>query len=150
MLAELRPDPGQQHREPKWLRHIVVGAGFEPQDRIGIGVVAGQHDDRSLEAALAERADHFAAVGVGQADVHQDQIGGIGFGGSGALGAGVDCGGFEFLVQRQLLDQRIAQIGIVIHDQDLAGIGHRYNPSGRGGQKRRALMAVTSARYVLR
>jgi hypothetical protein len=29
-----------------------------------------------------------------------------------------------------LLHQRIAQIGVVIHDQDLAGIGHGYNPLG--------------------
>jgi hypothetical protein len=36
-------------------------------------------------------------------------------------------------VQRQLLHQRIAQIGIVIHDQDLAGIRHGYNPLGAAG-----------------
>jgi hypothetical protein len=30
-----------------------------------------------------------------------------------------------------LFHQRIAQIGIVIHDQDLAGIGHVYNPLGQ-------------------
>jgi hypothetical protein len=29
-----------------------------------------------------------------------------------------------------LLHQSIAQIGIVIHDQDLAGIGHGYHPLG--------------------
>jgi hypothetical protein len=38
-------------------------------------------------------------------------------------------------VQRQLLHQRIAQIGIVIHDQDLAGIGHGYSPLGAVGCK---------------
>ena len=32
--------------------------------------------------------------------------------------------GFEFLVQRELLDQRRAQLGIVVHDQDLAAIAH--------------------------
>jgi len=35
-----------------------------------------------------------------------------------------------------LLHQRIAQIGIVIHDQDLAGIGHGYNPLGRRVQRK--------------
>jgi hypothetical protein len=30
----------------------------------------------------------------------------------------------EFLVQRELLDQRLAQLGVVVHDQDLAGIRH--------------------------
>jgi hypothetical protein len=37
-------------------------------------------------------------------------------------------------MQGQLLDQRLAQISIVIHDQDLAGIGHCDNPlNGCGG-----------------
>ena len=96
-----------------------------------IGVVPGEHDDRGLEAALAQAAHHFAAIGIRQPDIHQHEIGGIGLGGAGALGAGIDGGGLELVVQRQLLHQRIAQIGVVIHDQDLAGIGHWYNPLGR-------------------
>ena len=32
--------------------------------------------------------------------------------------------GLEFLVQRKLLDQRLAQFGVVVDDQDLAGVGH--------------------------
>ena len=32
--------------------------------------------------------------------------------------------GLELLVQRELLDQRLAQFGIVVDDQDLAGIRH--------------------------
>jgi hypothetical protein len=43
-------------------------------------------------------------------------------------------------VQRQLLHQRVAQIGIVVHDQDLAGIGHGYNPLGEpAGDTRKRL-----------
>jgi hypothetical protein len=38
-----------------------------------------------------------------------------------------------------LLHQRIAQIGIVIHDQDLAGIGHGVQSSRGGGCKRKRL-----------
>jgi hypothetical protein len=33
-------------------------------------------------------------------------------------------------VQRQLLDQRVAQVGVVIHDQNFAGIGHVVKSSG--------------------
>ena len=84
----------------------------------------------ALKPPLRRRAHDFAAVGIRQPDIHQHQIGSIGFGGAGALGAGIDGGGLELVVQRQLLHQRIAQIGIVIHDQDLAGIGHGYNPLG--------------------
>ena len=83
----------------------------------------------ALKPPLRKAAHHFAAVGVGQADIHQHQIGRIGLGGAGALGAGIDGGSLELFVQRQLLHQRIAQIGIVIHDQDLAGIGHGVQSS---------------------
>ena len=138
MLAKLGADARQQHGETEGLCDIVVGAGFQPQNRVGIGVMPGQHDDRRLEAALAQGAHHFAAIGVGQADIHQHQIGGIGLGGARALGAGIDRGGFEFFVQRQLLHQRIAQIGIVIHDQDLAGIGHGFILLGSGAARMQA------------
>ena len=88
----------------------------------------------ALNPPLRKAAHDFAAIGVGQSDIHQHEIGSIGLGGAGAFGAGVDGGGFEFVVQRQLLHQRVAQIGIVFHDQDLAGIGHGYDPLGGGGR----------------
>src|SRR6266700_3986426 len=34
MLTELRPDSSQQHREAKWLRHIIISAGLEPEDGV--------------------------------------------------------------------------------------------------------------------
>ena len=64
MLAELRPDSRQQHRKSKRFCHIVIGAGFEPENGVGIGIVAGEHDDWRLETALAQGAHDFAAVGV--------------------------------------------------------------------------------------
>ena len=131
MLPQLRPDPRQQHRKPERLGDIVVGAGFEAQNGVRIGIVAGQHDDGRLEAALAQGTHNFPPVGIGQSDIHQDEIGGVGLGRAGTLGAGIDGGSFELVVQRQLLHQRIAQIVVVIHDQDLAGIGHGYNPLRR-------------------
>ena len=86
--------------------------------------MTGQHDNRRLEATLAQAADHFAAVGVRQANVHQHQIGRVGLGGQCPLGTGIDGGGLKFIVKRQLLNKSVAQIGIVIHDEDLAGVGH--------------------------
>ena len=46
-------------------------------------------------------------------------------GGLHALAAAVDGERFELLVQRKLLDQRVAQFGVIVDDQDLAGIRHR-------------------------
>jgi hypothetical protein len=34
-------------------------------------------------------------------------------------------------MQRKLLDQRLAQLGIIIHDQDFAGAGHSVEPLDR-------------------
>ncbi len=92
-----------------------------------VGVVAGQHDDRRLEAVLAQDAHRLAAVHVGQPDVHDHQVDLAAFGRLHPLGAAVDRDGVELLVQRQLLDQRLAQLGIVVDDQDGASIGHRVN-----------------------
>ena len=36
--------------------------------------------------------------------------------------------GFELLVQRKLLHQRVAQLGIVVHDQDFSYIRHEWPP----------------------
>ena len=89
-----------------------------------VGVVPGQHDDRRLEAVLAQDAHRFAPVDVGQADIHDHEIDLSGLGGLHALGAVVDRDRLEFLVQRELLDQRLAQLGIVVDDQDFAGVRH--------------------------
>ena len=67
VLAQLRADARQQHGETERLGDVVVGAGFQAEDGVGIGVVAGQHDDRRLEAVLAQDAHRFAPVDVGQA-----------------------------------------------------------------------------------
>jgi hypothetical protein len=104
--------------------------------------MAGQHDDWRLEAALAKRAHHLAAVSVGQADIHQHEIGRIRFRGAGALGAGVDCRSLELVMQRELLHQCVAQICIVIHDEDLASIGHGYI-LGVGTEEQSALRQLT-------
>ena len=125
VLAQLRADARQQHGEAERLGDVVVGAGFQAEDGVGIGVVAGQHDDRRLEAVLAQDAHRLAAVDVGQADVHDHEVDLAALGRLHALGAGVDRDRLEFLVQRQLLDQRLAQLGVVVDDQDGALVRHR-------------------------
>ena len=48
-----------------------------------------------------------------------------------ALGSIVDRDRLEFLVQRELLNECGAQLGVVIHNQYLAAIGHALAP-GQG------------------
>jgi hypothetical protein len=40
-------------------------------------------------------------------------------------------------MQPELLDQRIAQLGVVVHDQDLADIRHSCSPRARFRRPRR-------------
>ena len=87
--------------------------------------MAGQHDDRRLEAVLAHDADDLAAVNIRQADVHDDEIDLLGFRRAHRLGAAVDRQRLEFVMQRDLLHQGLEQIGVVVDDQDFAGIRHR-------------------------
>ena len=94
----------------------------------GIGVVAGQHDDRRLESVLAQDAHRLPPVDVGQPDVHDDQVDMTVLGGLQALGCGVDGPRLEFLVQRELLHQRGAQFGVIVDDEDFAGIRHDLSP----------------------
>ena len=84
----------------------------------------GQHDDRRLEAVLAQDAHRLAAIHVRQAHVHDHEINLTGFCGLHALGAGLHRDRFELVVQRELLDQGGAQLGVVVDDQNLASIRH--------------------------
>ena len=74
MLAQVGAHARDQHGEAERLGDVVVGAGFEAHHLVGLAVVAGQHDDRVLEAAAAQRLDRVAPVHVGQADVHQHEV----------------------------------------------------------------------------
>ena len=131
VLAQLRTDARQQHREAERLGDIVIGAGFEAEDRVGIGVVAGQHDDRRLEAVLAQDPHRLAAVDVGQADIHDDEVDLAALGRLHALGAGFGRDRVELLMQGQLLDQGFAEFGIIVDDQNSTRIWHVEPPPAR-------------------
>ena len=128
MLAQLRANAREQHREAERLGDVIVGARFQPQDGVRIGIMPGQHDDRRLETVFAHDAHGLAAIDVGQPDIHDHEVDLAGLGGLHAFGAGIGRDGFELLVQRELLDQRVAQFRIVIDDQDFAGIRHGTRP----------------------
>ena len=131
VLTQLRADARQQHGEAERLDHIIVRAGLEAEDGIAVRIVPGQHDDRRLEAALAQDAHGFAAVDIRQADIHQHQIDLVALGGLHALGAVFGGDGVELVMQRQLLDQRFAQFGIVIDNQNGPLAGHCVAVSSR-------------------
>src|SRR5262249_52297246 len=84
--------------------------------------------DRRLEAVLAQDAHRLAAVHVRQPDIHDHQIDLAGLGLLDALGAGIDRDRLEFVMQRKLLDERVPQLVVVVHDQDFTAIRHLIRP----------------------
>ena len=124
VLAQMGTNAGQQHAEAEGLGHIVIGAGVKPEDGIGIRCLAGEHDHRALVAVAADDLASLAPVHVRQVDVEKDQIGMIGLhrlntgGGVGGIGDN------EFVMQRELLLQRLTQHVIVVDDDDLLGGAH--------------------------
>jgi hypothetical protein len=125
VLAKLGADAREQYRKAKRLGHVIVGARFEAEDGVGIRVVASQHDDRRLEAVLAQDAYGVVAVDVGQAHVHDHEIDLSNLGGLNALSAALDRNDIEFLVHRQLFHQRRAQFGVIINNENFPCIRHR-------------------------
>ena len=73
--AQHGADPAAQLGQPERLGDVVVGAGLEPEHRVGLGVERGQHDDRDHVAARAQRAADLVAVGPRpERDVEQDDV----------------------------------------------------------------------------
>jgi len=135
------------------LRHIVVCPGFEAEDGVGIGVVRGQHDDRRLEAVLAQDAHGLAAVNVRKPDIHDDEIDLARFGGLHALAAAFDRDRLEFLVQGQLLGKRVAQFCIVLDNENLTRIRHPsdpHNPRSRANSRGPGFLAAILPRRFVR
>ncbi len=128
MLTQLRADARKQHCEAERLGDVVVGAGFETEDRVGIGVVPREHDDRRLESVLAHDANGFAPVHVGKPDIHHDEIDLPRFGFLHAFGGGIDRDRVELFMQGELLDQSFAQLGVVIDNQNFTGVRHSFWP----------------------
>jgi hypothetical protein len=118
VLAQLGADAGQQHRELERLGHVVVGARIEAEDRVGIAVMAGQHQDRAFHALLAHQPAQARAhrCRAGRHRGSRDRKGPPWPLHRRLTGLGLEH--VEFLGHHQLLGQRLAQVVVVIDQQD--------------------------------
>jgi hypothetical protein len=73
----------------------------------------------------------LAPVDVRQADIHDHEIDLAGLAACTPLVPLSTATEIKLLMQRKLLDQCVAQFGIVIHDQDFSGIRHRKRALAR-------------------
>ena len=125
MRAQLGTQTGQKDRELERLGDVIVRAAVEPEDRIGIGVMAGQHHDRALHALLAQLLAELTPVRIGQAHIEHHQIVKRGLRLLDRLGARAALENVKVLGRHQLLCQRLAQIGVVVDQKDLFQPSHR-------------------------
>jgi hypothetical protein len=70
---ESGPQPRQELVHPERLRDVVVGAGVEGGDLVGLGVANGQDDDRD-PAPAADALDDLDAADAGKAEVDDDDV----------------------------------------------------------------------------
>ena len=72
--AEHGADAREELLDVERLGHVVVGAGVERGDLVGLAVARGQHHDRNV-AERAHPAQHLDAVDVGEPEVEQHDVG---------------------------------------------------------------------------
>src|SRR5690606_18266495 len=124
MLTELSPNARQEHGELERLRDVVIGAGIEAQDRVSVRSIAGEHDDRRLEARLAQSFAGLTAIHVRQPDVENDQVEmAVLCGFHAACGVSYR-GDLELVVKGKLVAQGLAKVLVVIDDENLACCTH--------------------------
>ena len=118
VLSQLGPRAGQQDPEAEGLGDVIVGAGFETENRVGVAVRGGQHDDRHVVAHAPGQPANLAPIHVGKPDVEQDQVEAVVLHGLDGLASRRRFGDGEVLVKMKLLGERTAQWGVVIDNQN--------------------------------
>ncbi len=73
------------------------------------------------DTPFAQELHRLAAVHVRQADIHDDEVDMIVARRLDARRSGLRMRQLELVVEGKLVDQRLAQIGVVVDDEDLAG-----------------------------
>jgi hypothetical protein len=83
-----------------------------------------QHDDGPTISVSAHSFDRLAPVKIGQADIHDDKVGGCGSERLKRRFRRLDCLDLKLGMQSQLFDQRLTQVVVIIHDQQLPRLAH--------------------------
>ena len=139
MLAKLGTDPCKQDGKLERFRDVVIRARIQTQNGVGIRIMPRQHQDRAFDSGLAHAAAKFAPIGVGQAHVKDHDIIGSGLGLLHPLDTIGGLEDVEVLGHHQLLGQRLAQVVVVVHKQDLAKLCHGSAPFVDGQRLSRPL-----------
>ena len=83
-----------------------------------------QHYDGPTISVPAHPFDCLAPVKIGQANIHDDKVGSCGGDRLERRFRRLDCLDLKLGMHGQLLDQRLTQVGVIIHDQQLPRLAH--------------------------
>jgi hypothetical protein len=117
--AQHGADPAAQLGEPEGLCHVVVCAGLEALDGVGLAVERGEHDDRHHVAPAAQQAGHVVPGGA-RAERHVEQHDVVGpAGGRVKRRLPVGHGGHAMPLSLERAGEHLAQRPVVVHQQDV-------------------------------
>jgi hypothetical protein len=85
---------------------------------------AAQRRGVGAESFSAQDADSLAALDIWKANIHDNEIYQFSPHDLNTIGRVSRHNGIEFLMQRQLLFQRLAQFGVIVDDEDLVCLRH--------------------------
>src|SRR3954468_2878327 len=134
--------------EPKRLRDVVVGAGLEALDDVGLAVERGEHDDRHDRAPGAQGAGDVVAGRPGaERDVEQHDVEVL-LGRAGERRLPVGHGGDPVALPLEGPGEHVAQRLVVVDDQDVqrgVALHARWTVAAGGRPTRRRAERLGSA-----
>lgn len=129
--AEDGADPGEELAGFERFGKVVVGAKLQTEDTVRGVSLRGEHDDGNA-VALADELEHFDSAEAGKHDIENDEVDVV-F--KGALGteltieAALDGEAFG----REEFGEHLAQLGIVVDDENLGERAHAFQGTERLG-----------------
>ena len=124
--AQHRADAGEELARHEGLGEVVVGAHLEADDAVHILAARGEHQDRGVgvrPAARAQVAAQGESVLAGHHEVEHDQVDAVGLE-RGLHLAPVGGGGAAQALLLEVVGEQLADVAIVIDDQDVVGRVH--------------------------
>ena len=134
-------DPRPQLLEPEWLGDVVVGAELQGRDLVRLVVARRQDEDRG-RAVAPDTADDGRPIGIGQAEVEDDEVGSLGIPGSDGVGRRARLTDLVAVRLEVRGDQRPRR-AVVLDEQDVrAARGLRPRSAARSRSRRALVLRV--------
>ena len=131
MLAQLRAHTGQKYGKFKGLGDIVIGAGIQTQNRVGICIMAGEHHDGAFNALFADQSAQLTPICVRQTHIQDQKIVTLLLDLFQSRRAAVALIDIKIFRHKKLLAQSLSQIFVVVDQKNFFKLCHSTSPIHR-------------------